>query len=362
MKINLLICLLFSTPVVVAQTTDSAERSSSKTVEHAKVRQFADEQGNLQPITNVKDWEIRRGDVLRSMQLVMGELPDRSKLGKVDYQVIDEVRLENGIKRLTIRFRTEEEDIVPALLLLPKRAEGKKAPAILALHQTIPIGKQEPAGMGGSTNLHYGKELAERGYVVLIPDYPSFGDYAYDFSKHRQWMSGSLKAIWNNMRAVDLLQQLDEVDPQRLGVIGHSLGGHNSIFTAVFDQRLKVVVTSCGFTRFHKYYGGNLKGWTSDRYMPIISQQYGNDPNRVPFDFPELLAAIAPRAFFTNSPTHDDNFDCDGVRETIAEAAFVYGLYNAADNLVAKYPDSAHDFPPATRREAYDFIDTHLKQ
>jgi hypothetical protein len=95
--------------------------------------------------------------------------------------------------------------------------------------------------------------------------------------------------------------------------------------------------------------------------MPAINQQYGNDPNRVPFDFPELLAAIAPRAFFTNSPLRDDNFDCDGVRETIAEAGFVYELYQAKDHLVARYPDSAHDFPPATRKEAYDFIDAHLQ-
>src|SRR5438477_54461 len=90
------------------------------------------------------------------------------------------------------------------------------------------------------------------------------------------WIGGrhEVKAICDNMRAVDLLvDSMLEVDPQRIGCIGHSLGGHNAIFTAFFDDRIKVVVSNCGFTSFPKYYGGKLKGWTSDRYMPRISSE-----------------------------------------------------------------------------------------
>src|SRR5207249_1652669 len=112
------------------------------------------------------------------------------------------------------------------------------------------------------------------------------------------YVSGSLKAIWNNMRAVDLLQALPEVDPERIGCIGHSLGGHNTMFTAAFDTRIKALVSNCGFTSFPKYYGGHLKGWTSIRYMPRIRDVYGMNPERVPFDFTEVVAARAPRAFF----------------------------------------------------------------
>ena len=223
------------------------------------------------------------------------------------------------------------------------------------------IGKEEPAGLGGSPNLHYALELAKRGYVTLAPDYPSFGEHGYDFSKHEEWASGSLKAIWDNMRGIDLLQRMPEVQPDRIGCIGHSLGGHNTIFTSFFDERISVAVSSCGFTRFHKYYKGNLKGWTSDRYMPRIASEYGSDPNGVPFDFPELIAGLAPRAFFTNSPVRDDNFEVSGVRDTIAEASRVYRLYGVADHLRATYPDSAHDFPPAAREEAYRFIDRFLR-
>ena len=127
-----------------------------------------------------------------------------------------------------------------------------------------------------------------------------------------------MKAIYDNTRAIDLLQSLPEVDADRIGCIGHSLGGHNSLFTAVFDERIKAVVTSCGFTSFHKYKGGDLHGWTGPRYMPLIATKYNYSPDQMPFDFAEVLAAIAPRAVFVVAPLHDDNFDVDGVRDVVA--------------------------------------------
>src|SRR5581483_6177021 len=98
----------------------------------------------------------------------------------------------------------------------------------------------------------------------------------------------STARIWNHMRAVDLLQSLPEVDASRIGAIGHSLGGHNSIFLAVFDDRVKCVVSCCGFCSFPRYFGGDLTGWSHNGYMPRIRDCYGCDPVRVPFDFTEL--------------------------------------------------------------------------
>ena len=234
---------------------------------------------------------------------------------------------------------------------------------MLCLHQTTGIGKGEPAGLGGLPNLHYAHELAERGFVCLVPDYPSFGDYAWDFkTQGSHYASGSMKAIWNNLRAVDLLQSLPQVDPDRIGCIGHSLGGHNTLFTAAFDQRIRAAVTSCGFTGFHDYYGGKLAGWTSDRYMPRIRELYGNDPNRVPFDFAEVLTAIAPRALFISAPVNDDNFDNAGVRRVMQAVTGTWQLYGAtADAVVAEYPECAHDFPPETRERVYEWLRKRLE-
>lgn len=233
---------------------------------------------------------------------------------------------------------------------------------MLCLHQTTRIGKGEPAGLGGLKNLHYAHELAERGYVCLVPDYPSFGEYDFNFTAPGRLPSGSMKAIWNNIRAVDLLESLPEVDGERIGCIGHSLGGHNTIFTAAFDQRIKAMVSSCGFTAFHHYYKGNLAGWTSDRYMPRIRTAYGNDPGKVPFDFYELVAALAPRPFFINAPLGDGNFDVAGVKKVVAAAQEVYALRGEKENLKAVYPEVGHDFPEDVRREAYAFLDKALKK
>jgi len=230
-----------------------------------------------------------------------------------------------------------------------------KRPAMLCLHQTIEIGKGEPAGLGGSADLHYARELAERGYVTLAPDYPNFGEYKLDVYG-RGYVSATMKGIVNHMRAVDLLQSLSQVDPERIGVIGHSLGGHNSLFVAAFDERLKVVVTSCGFNSFAKYYGGDLTGWSHNGYMPRIASVYGRDPARMPFDFTEVLAAIAPRAVFVNAPTGDDNFEVSGLHDCLSAARPVYALFGAEERLVAVHPDCGHGFPPEAREEAYGFV------
>ena len=129
------------------------------------------------------------------------------------------------------------------------------------------------SGLGGRANRQYAVELAQRGYVTLAPDYPTFGDYKVDFDPADGWQSGTMRAVWDNIRSVDLLQSLPEVDAANIGAIGHSLGGHNAMFTAVFEPRIKAVVSSCGFTRFHKYYEGKLAGadasWKADIKNPM---------------------------------------------------------------------------------------------
>ena len=292
----------------------------------------------------------------------MGPLPDRSKLPPLDVQ-IGERYAGDGFTRLKLSYASDEGDRVPAYLFLPQGRPERRA-AILALHQTTPFGKSEPAAVskdsgGGSANLHYALELARRGYVVLAPDYPSLGEYRYDFSKSK-YASGSMKGIVNHMRGVDLLCGRHEVDPSRIGVIGHSLGGHNAMFLAVFDTRVKAVVSSCGWTMFADYHGGKLDGWSGERYMPRLRTVYGLDLGRAPFDFDEVVAAIAPRAFFSNSPLRDDNFAVAGVRKGEAKAREVFKLLRANEQLVVRYPDAAHDFPPEVRQEAYAFLDRAL--
>ena len=299
-----------------------------------------------------------RSAALQRMEEVMGPLPDKTKRVPLDVQIVSEEKLD-GYVRKKLTYIADAGDRVPAYLLIPTEFKGKR-PAALCLHQTTAIGKGQPVGLDKDTNKHYALELVKRGYVCLVPDYPSFGDYKYDFKKP-PYQSGTMKAIWKNAARIDLLQALPEVDGDRIAAIGHSLGGHNALFTAAFDNRIQAVVTCCGFCSFAKYYGGNLKGWTSDRYMPRIASAFGNDPKRVPFDFTDVLTAIAPRAVLTISPTRDDNFAVDGVKDVVRAVKPIYEKLKAADELQARYPDAGHDFPPEERKAAYEFLDQRLK-
>jgi dienelactone hydrolase len=309
-------------------------------------------------VKTVADWQKRRAHILANLQQVMGELPAESQCVPLEVQVLEEVQTPRFVRR-KITFATEKDDRVPAYLFIPNGLKGQ-APAMLCLHQTTTIGKGEPAGLGGSPNLHYAQELAERGYVTLAPDYPNFGDYPIDVYA-RGYASATMKGIWNHRRAVDLLQSLPEVDKERIGCIGHSLGGHNSLFVAAFDERIKVVATSCGFNSFFKYYGGDLTGWSHNGYMPRIATVYGKDPARMPFDFTEILAALAPRAVFINAPLHDDNFEVSGVQDCLEAAQPIYALFQATPCLAARHPDCGHDFPPEVREAAYAFVDQALR-
>ena len=299
-----------------------------------------------------------RPSALKRMEQVMGPLPAADRKVPLDVRVAAEEKFD-GYVRKKLTYAAEAGDRVPAYLLIPTGFAGKR-PAALCLHQTVAIGKGQPVGLDTDVNKHYALELVKRGYVCLAPDYPSFGDYKYDFKKSPH-PSGTMKAIWNNVRGVDLLQSMPEVDGGRIAAIGHSLGGHNALFTAAFDDRIKAVVSCCGFCSFARYYGGNLTGWTSDRYMPRIGTAYGKDPKKVPFDFTDVLTAIAPRAVFVVAPVRDDNFAVEGVRDVIRVAKPVFDKLKAADELQVRYPDSGHDFPPADRKAAYQFLDERLK-
>ncbi|MCL5005703.1 MAG: alpha/beta hydrolase family protein [Acidobacteria bacterium] len=326
---------------------------------------------SLRSVKSLQQWARYRREILRNMEEVMGPLPRRPHV-TLDIRKLEESDL-GAVTRTKLTYRSEKGDHVPAYLLIPKSASGRVA-AVLCLHQTTPFGAAEPAGIRGNPNLHYALELAKRGYVTLAPDYPGcgrydFGGYKFDPYTHG-YASDTMLGIYNNMRAIDLLESLPEVARDRIGCIGHSLGGHNTLFLGVFDQRVRALVSSCGFTSFAKYAaskyaeenGGQLAPWSQKVYMPRIATMFGNDPARMPFDFSDVLAALAPRPLFVNAPLHDFIFDVSGVRDCLNSARHIYSLFHAQNNLVAVFPDASHSFPPAAREQAYEFLDRWLKQ
>jgi dienelactone hydrolase len=333
------------------------EASGAEKLSHTNLLQFIAPDGATRTVRSTNDWNFRRQSILRAMQEVMGPLPDRRRC-PLDIKVEEEVDRGDYVQRF-VTYSSEPGARVPAYLLAPKNAlnSAKQFPAVLALHQTHALGQKVVVGLGNSTNDEYGVELVRRGYVVLAPPYPLLANYHPDLKK-LGYESGTMKAIWDNLRGLDLLESLPFVKRGSFGAIGHSLGGHNSIYTAVFDERIKVIVSSCGFDSYRDYKDGNITGWTSERYMPQLKT---HAPDNYPFDFHEIIGALAPRSVFVNAPPGDTNFKWRSVDAVATTAREVFALYGVEKNLRIEHPDCGHQFPKALREQAYETIDRALK-
>jgi arylsulfatase A len=312
----------------------------------------------------VQDYAARRWQTLQDMQLVMGDFPGELKRCDLRMEVMEETDCETYTRQL-IRYQSEPGGWVTAYLLIPKNLRGP-APAVLCLHPTDnQIGHKVVVGLGGRANRQYASELAERGFVTLSPSYPQLAEYQPDLVA-LGWESGTMKAIWDNVRGLDLLDSLPSVRHGVYGAIGHSLGGHNAVYTAVFDDRLSVVVSSCGLDAYPDYYGGDAsrwlpgQGWTQNRYIPKLTK-YHDRLNEIPFDFHEMISAIAPRDVFIAAPLHDGNFRAESVDRVVAAARPVFELFAAATSLQVEHPDCDHDFPNEMREKAYRLFEEKLR-
>lgn len=322
---------------------------------------YLDDEGRRQPIKSERDWRRRVEHIRANMELVMGPLPPKSS-EPVDLRVKEEVRLER-YTRQRVTYVPEKGDRTPAFLLVPHERSNKR-PGMICLPGSSKPGKDIPSGvLRNRPDQLWAHELAERGYVCLVIDYPLLHTQEYATDPYKMgYVSCTMKGIVNHRRAVDLLASLPYVDAAKIGVIGHSLGGHNALFLATFDERVRAIVSSCGFNVFAKHAGGDITAWALKYYMPRIDTVYGKDPAKLPFDFTEILAAMAPRPVFVNAPLHDaPDFEVSGVRDCVDAALPVYrDVFRAAERLVVEYPDARHTFPDAQRQSAYRFLDRWL--
>lgn len=329
---------------------------------------YRGENNKEMPVRSVDDWLKRRQEILQGTQAIMGTLPGREKRCPLDVKVEEEVDAGKYVRRL-VTYSSESGSRVPAYLCIPKaalQAGAKPVPAVLCLHGTDNVvGHGVVVGLGGKPNRQYASELAERGYVTLAPNYPLLAKYQPDI-KALGWESGTLKAVWDNIRGLDLLESLPFVKPGKFGAIGHSLGGHNAVYTSVFDDRIQAVVSSCGLDSFLDYYAGDEKvwmpekGWTQTRYMARLSN-YRNRLQEIPFDFYELIGALAPRHVLIVAPLKDHNFQASSVDRIAAAASQVYKLYGQPSRLRIEHPDCGHDFPQEMREAAYVLFDSVLR-
>ncbi|HIT75881.1 MAG TPA: dienelactone hydrolase family protein [Candidatus Avipropionibacterium avicola] len=315
------------------------------------------------PALPVEQWQAARPQVLRRWHEALGPLPELIEPEHDVVGVVDEV----DHQRIHLRFRTSDRDCVPALLLVP--SGPRSGLGIMALHPTNAAGKADVATADGRPGRRYGLDLVRRGHVVLAPDTITAGDriapgakpyHTEAFVADHPGVSPVAKMLADHRQGVSLLASWSGVDPHRIGVIGHSLGGYNSWFLAGIDDRIRAVVSSCGFASFagdperHRW---GRRDWFS--HFPLLSDDL--DRGRVPFEFHEVMALVAPKPLFNWLATGDRIFP-NWVESTRAleQVHRLYESLGAADRFVTWLGHGAHDFPAPVSAVAYRFLEEHL--
>ena len=149
------------------------------------------------------------------------------------------------------------------------------------------------------------------------------------------------------------------------GAIGHSLGGHNAIFTAAFDPRIRVVISSCGFDSFRDYFAAIRASGSRARLdagaIHAAAGELRGKLDGVPFDFHEVLAVLAPRRVFISAPLSTTISKPAAWIEMVAAARPVFGLFGASEALEVEHPAGGHDFPETIREQAYRLLEKDLR-
>lgn len=315
---------------------------------------------------------------------LLGGFPDKPAL---DLRILGEEDC-GEFRRLLVEYAATETTRVQALVLVPKLV-GAPVPGIVAIHQDgasrpYLVGKSEPARLAGEPDLHYGLELCLRGYVVVCPDRDGFESRRVALSElpeafqelrivvkdtgleltedlyrgclaNRALFQGAPMSLglFEMHRAVDVLRSLPEVDPERIGVIGHSAGGYLSALLMYTDPRVKVGVASCGTSLWRWVWGrgGTLRpiNGFAGAVVPGLGAWGDQD---------DVLAGLAPRPFLE---TRGDPYPPDQTAELIRKARARYAGLWVPERFEYVAYDGGHTFRRDMRERSYAWLDRWLR-
>ena len=290
----------------------------------------------------------------------LGIFPEKAELNIKEIETVDK---STYIQKL-IEYNVEKNERVKSYLLIPKNI--KKVPGILAIHQhhgNWDIGKSEVVGLTSDTMYSYGVDLVKRGYVVIAPDIICFEDRK---GKDKFNIDRDSKAMYERFKfcdylvhgttlqtktlhdlsvAVDVLCELEYVDKNRIGVIGHSLGGQEAILMEWFDKRIKVAASSCGLSMMQDIID-NM----------VMHSFYLYIPNMLKYcDFDEIISEITiDRRLIMSSGLKDE-------RHCPLSGIDKIEKMNNNDNFKSIRFDGDHQFGNNEKKIIYDYIDDVLK-
>ena len=169
---------------------------------------------------------------------------------------------------------------------------------------------------------------------------------ALDAPDDARWASISAWS-WGLSRVVDHLETVDEVDPERIGVIGHSRRGKAALWAAALDDRIALAVPhqsgTAGATLSRSYNGEPVATMNElfPTWFPANFKAFGERETHLPVDQHMLLAMVAPRRVLVTNGSGDFWADPEGALRAVELAEPVFellgsdGIGDAADDLSA---------------------------
>ncbi|HRW10363.1 MAG TPA: alpha/beta hydrolase family protein [Caldilineaceae bacterium] len=283
----------------------------------------------------------------------------------------------DGYRRERVEIDTEPGVTMPVYVLIPDDLPGT-APGVLAPHGHSSGGKYAVAGIRGldpgvdqtidQHNYDYGVQAVRRGYVVFCPDARGFGERRESFTQGSgQLLNSSCHQLahmalplgltvagmwtWDLMRLLDYAQTRPEVQGQKLGSIGLSGGGLQTLWLAALDERIACAVIS-GY-----FYG------VADSLLHLSNNC---DCNFIPHmweeaDMGDVGALIAPRPLLIEAARQDGLNGPRGivnVEEQVAITQRAYDLLDVSDQLATDYFDGGHVWHGTM---AFDWLDRWLR-
>jgi dienelactone hydrolase len=301
-------------------------------------------------ITDRAGWESQRRKLAEAWRAKLGLAP--MPAARLDVKIESTATEPDHLRRL-LSFASEGEDRVRAYLLLPRDLkEGQKRPAVVVFHQTTKDTLKEPVGLGSKPDLALALHLVRRGYIALSPEcFIMKGNgpraQAAALSERRPVWTGLGKMTFDASRCVDFLESLAEVDANRIGCIGHSLGAKEVLYAMAFEPRYKAGVFSEGGI------GLRMSNWTDPWYLTEKMK-----PHIPEMENHQVMALIAPRPFLVIG-----GGSADGEKSwTFVQAVRpVYELLAAGDRVGLHLHKEGHAFPAGAREVAYRWLDHWLE-
>jgi hypothetical protein len=320
-----------------------------------------------------RTWPAERERIRAGVLKLLGRFPTNTV--PLDPRVVTETDCGAYLRR-KISIQVQADDRMPAWLLVPKALKGR-APAIICFYGTTGgAGKDTTVGLSGgkpgsppSRNRAFAIDMAEAGFVALAPDFLRDGERVppsgrpYDttdfYARFPEWSCVG-KDIWDTKRALDYLQTLSFVDGERVGMVGHSYGGHTTIFASALEPRIKAAFASGPVSDFrgHGMHWAVPKGGGASQSMPNLRPFMLDHSLPIPAEFYEWTALIAPRPLWVNQAVGERR---PHEEENHAAVRQVYQALAAGERVHYAWSAGDHDFPPATRAAAVQWFKRWLQ-